>query len=122
MSDGSSDAPPERFRTDLEPHRETIVLAAHGEIDIDTAGQLDEQLRELLERGFERVVLDLRGVTFIDSSGLHAILDASAASDRAGVEFAIVKGPAPVERVFELTQTDSALRFIDGGEIDGSRR
>jgi len=118
MSGGSYDEPPERFRTDLEPHRGTIVLAAHGEIDIDAAGELGRQLRELLERGFKRVVLDLRGVTVLASSGLHAILDASAASERADVEFAIVQGPSPVDRVFELTQTESVLRFIDAREID----
>lgn len=61
MSDGSCDEPPEPFRIELEPRRETIVLAAHGEIDIDTAGQLGQQIRELLESGFNRVVLDLRG-------------------------------------------------------------
>lgn len=118
MRSGSHDAPPEPFRTELEPHRETIVVAAHGEIDIDTAGQLGTQLRELLESGFKRVVLDLRATTFIDSTGLHVILDASTASDRAGVEFAIVQGPSLVERVFELTQTGSALRFIEEREID----
>ncbi len=118
MSGGSYDEQPEPFRTELEPHRETIVLAAHGEIDIDTAGQLGQQMHELLESGFKRVVLDLRGVTFIDSTGLHVILDASASSDRAGIEFAIVQGPSLVERLFELTQTGSALRFIDEREIE----
>ncbi len=120
MSDGSYDEPPEPFRIELEPLRETIVLAAHGEIDIDTAGQLSQQIRELLESGFNRVVLDLRGVTFIDSTGLHVILNASAASDRAGVEFALIQGASLVERLFELTQTRSALRFIDERDIEAS--
>jgi len=94
------------------------VVAAYGEIDMYSVAQLDQQMDALLERGFNRVVLDLRGVTFIDSTGLHAILEANAASDRAGVEFAIVQGPPPVQRLFELTQTGSALRFIEVREID----
>jgi anti-anti-sigma factor len=122
MSADSDDALSEPFRIEVDPHRETIVVAAHGEIDIDSAGQLDRQVHELLERGFARIVLDLRNVTFLDSSGLHVILDASAASADAGVEFAIVQGPSSVQRVFEVTQTASALRFIDEHEIDGSGR
>lgn len=117
MSRSGYDAP-EPLRIELEPRRDTIVLAAHGDIDLDTAGQLEQQLSDLLERGFRRVVLDLRKVSFLDSTGLHVVLDASAASGRAGVEFAIVQGPTPVERLFEVTQTESALQFVDEREVD----
>jgi anti-anti-sigma factor len=109
---------PEPFRTDLEPHRETIVVAARGEIDLVSAGQLGDQLHELLDAGFKRIVLDLRDVAFIDSTGLRAILDADAGSRRAGVELALVPGPEPARRIFELTGTEQALNFIDEGEID----
>jgi anti-sigma B factor antagonist len=120
MSIRSRDVP-EPFRTDLEPHRETIVVAAQGEIDMVSAPQLGRQLDELLDAGFRRMVLDLRGVTFIDSTGLRAILEADAASRRAGVEFALVHGPEPMQRIFELTGTEAALHFIDVQEIEAQR-
>ena len=112
---------PEQFRSRLEPHRETIVVSAEGEIDISTAGGLQAQLRELLGVGFTRVVLDLREVSFVDSTGLRALLEIDGESRGAGVEFALLRGPEQVQRLFELTQTDHALRFIDPADVDGSR-
>lgn len=58
-------------------------------------------------------------MTFIDSTGLH-ILNGNATSDRAGVEFALIQGVSLVERLFELTQTRSALRFIDERDIESN--
>lgn len=111
---------PQPFRTELEPHRDTILVAADGELDLSSAGELDAQLRDLREAGFKRIVLDLRRVTFVDSSGLRTILDAHAASRAASVDFALIQGPMPVRRVFELTATEAALHFVDPVEIEGT--
>lgn len=97
-------------------------MAAHGEVDVVSAGHLGAQLREVLEAGFKRIVLDLRGVSFIDSSGLRAILDAEAASRSASLDFALIPGPTAVQRLFELTGTEAALHFIDEEEVDGGGR
>ena len=110
---------PPPFRTELEPHRETIMVVAEGELDVASSGKLGGQLRELLDAGFARIVLDLRGVSFIDSSGLKAILDAHAASRTASIEFAVIQGHAPVRRLFELTGTEVALEFVAPSAIDG---
>jgi anti-anti-sigma factor len=75
-------------------------------------------LSEVLGRGFERVVLDLREVSFIDSTGLRAVLEIDSAGRAAGVEFAMVPGPAGVQRIFDLTGTDAALRFITPADIE----
>jgi anti-sigma B factor antagonist len=65
------------FEIQLHPHRETIRIAVSGEIDPVTAPQLRNQALELIDGGFDRVILDLRSVTFTDSSGLRAVLDAT---------------------------------------------
>lgn len=117
MRTGEPGAPPP-FRLQLDPRRATIVVAVQGEIDISTAGELAARLREMMEAGFRRVVLDLREVTFIDSSGLRAVIQARAASDRAEVEFALVPGPKAVQRLFELTGTATTFNFIEPGDID----
>ena len=54
-----------------------------GEVDVDTVGVVRAQLDELTVAGFTHVILDLRDVTFLDSSGLHLVhlvMDAQAAS------------------------------------------
>jgi anti-sigma B factor antagonist len=109
---------PEPFVATLEPHREAIVVVARGEIDLDSISALEERLREVLDAGFSRIVLDLRNVSFVDSTGLRAILTMDATSRAAGVRFALVQGPYAVRHLFELTSTDQTLRFIEPHEID----
>jgi len=101
----------EPLHTRLERHGDTIVVAAYGEIDLTSADRLQAQLRGLLN-GHRRLVLDLRELDFIDSSGLHCILEVDRASRAAAVEFQLVPGPPHVQRVFSLTKTDETLRFI----------
>lgn len=109
---------PPPFRLGFDPHRATIVVTAHGEIDIATAAEVSGRLREVMEAGFQRVVLDLREVSFIDSSGLRAVIEARAASQETEVEFALVPGPEAVQRLFEVTGTKAILNFIDATAID----
>jgi hypothetical protein len=52
------------------------------------------------------------GLGFIDSTGLRCILDLDAESRLDGFSIALIQGPPAVRRVFELTNTDTLLRFI----------
>jgi anti-anti-sigma factor len=54
-------------------------------------------------------VLDVRGVTFLDSTGLHLALEADAASRAQGWKFGLIGGPADVQRVFDLTGARAIL-------------
>jgi anti-sigma B factor antagonist len=73
-----------------------------GELDIATAPQLARMLRESLSRA-QLVVLDLRELSFMDCSGVHAIVDASSWARRAGRQLVVLRGPAHVDRLFALT-------------------
>jgi anti-sigma B factor antagonist len=126
MSNGGRELPsgarrdvPEPFAITLEPHREMIVVGARGEIDALTAGDLRKQLLELVDSGFDCVVLDLRAVDFIDSTGLRAILEVDSASRRSGVRFALIQGASQVRRLFEVTGVAGELSFVAATEIDG---
>jgi anti-anti-sigma factor len=89
------------------------VVAPHGELDLSTCDQLAEALDAALLSDAERVLLDLRGLQFIDSNGLKAILVAHATAAERGTEFVIRRGPDSVQRVFEVTTTDGHLTFLD---------
>ena len=122
---GHTDEPsgaPRPFKTTQEPHRETIVVVAQGEIDLSTARQLAKEFDELLDAGFARVMLDLRAVDFIDSTGLRAILDMSAKSLRNGIDFALIDGSDQTRRLFEVTGATAELRFLDQHEIHHNLR
>lgn len=97
----------------------------HGAVEVSLVGELDLATLDLLEQELEqitaaekRVVLDLRRLAFIDSSGLHALLRADRRLSEAGGQLTIVRGPRAVERLFRLTGLDTRLRIIDHDELD----
>jgi anti-sigma B factor antagonist len=97
--------------------RDVVRVRPFGEVDMDTAGQIREQLANATATGAKHVVLDLRGVTFLDSTGLHLALEADAASRVQGWEFGLVGGPADVQRVFDLTGARARLPFLTASEL-----
>ena len=81
-----------------------------GELDIATSPELDLVLREALLVA-RLVVLDLRDVEFIDSSGVHAIVTASNRARTTARRLVILRAPAHVDRIFKLTRTFGRLEF-----------
>ena len=102
----------ELLRCELHPERGTVRVRAVGSLDMATAPRLDQQLIELHEAGWNLIVVDLGGLSFMDSSGLRLLLrwDAIARQDGFNLQFA--PGPPPVQRVFELTGMTERLPFI----------
>ena len=87
-----------------------------GELDIVTAPALEQALRDAELRA-PLVVLDLRELTFTDSSGVHVITNASARADRAGRRLVLVRGPAQVDRMLTLITSDvPEIVDLDPGE------
>lgn len=84
-----------------------------GELDLATVGELDGRLEALRAEGVRQVVLDLRGLTFMDSTGLSLTARWSAEAARDGFDFALVAGSRPVRRLFALTGLDRRLPFVD---------
>ena len=72
----------EPFRCEVEPDRATVRVRPVGELDLETVPLVDAELAELWSVGFTRLVVDLRSVTFLDSTGLRMLL--SGPWDRAG--------------------------------------
>jgi anti-sigma B factor antagonist len=103
-----SQRPVEAFRIEIQPARHRVFVAPHGELDIATAADLDAEVGELVKRGFTEIVVDLRGTSFIDSTGLHLLLRQTARTD---ARITVIDGPPVVSRVFDLAGVRDALRF-----------
>jgi len=103
-----------RFRCDVARDGADLRVTLEGELDIATAPQVEAALRD---GGDESApgpcVLDLRGLTFMDSSGLRVILSANGAARRDGRQLQLVAGPPAVQRVFEICGVADGLRFVD---------
>ena len=110
------------FLVDIAPEREAVRLCPVGELDIATVDGVRDHLDELLGVGFKRVILDLRGATFLDSTGLRLIVAAHASSARDGWQLVIFPGPHAVQRVFDLAGMTARLPFVDPlPGLNGSR-
>jgi anti-sigma B factor antagonist len=114
---GSQAGDPAPFRVVVQIERDVFRVCPFGEVDMDTAGQIREQLENATASGAKHVVLDLRGVTFLDSTGLHLALEADAASRAQHWEFGLIGGPAHVQRVFDLTGARARLPFLTASEL-----
>jgi anti-sigma B factor antagonist len=107
-----SDRPPEPFRCDIEPSHGKVHVIPRGEIDLATAPVLEGQLRELRDTGFDHLVVDLRDVTFMDSTGLRLILGWDDEARAGGLDFELIPGAPIVQRLFEITGVTDRLRFV----------
>ncbi len=88
------------------------VVAVSGELDLDTMVELSNALAG--GGGHATTVVDLRGLTFIDSSGVSGVLAAARRARDAGSRLVCVPGPPPIQRIFELTGVDTVLEWVDG--------
>jgi anti-anti-sigma factor len=78
-----------------------MTLTVRGEIDLASAPALERELRDVESRA-RRIVLDLAGLEFMDSSGLHALIDAQRRAEINGHELVLTHVPAHAQRLFSL--------------------
>jgi len=113
------------FTVEVEPQREVVRVCPCGEVDLATVDDVREQVDELLSAGFTRVLLDLRQISFLDSTGLRLIIELVQSSQADGWQFVLIDGSAPVRRVFDVTGLRDQLPFVDAREValpHGSRK
>jgi anti-anti-sigma factor len=74
-----------------------------GEIDLATAAEMEAPVLEMLDNGFAHVVLDLREVTFMDSSGVRVLITAHQRAQDLGAGLSIVVGTSRIRQTLELS-------------------
>jgi anti-anti-sigma factor len=99
------------FLLDVHNDGDAAVVAPHGEIDLATVGRVDDALERSEDSPV--VVLDLRGVTFMDSAGLGLVVRHCLRAERYGFQFRVVPGPREVQRLFEMTGVARRLVWAD---------
>lgn len=89
------------------------VVRLKGEFDLAGVPAFDEELERDPGPHEGTVVLDMRDLTFLDSSGLRAVLMADRRIRADGRRFVVVRGSERVARVLELTGVDDRLELVD---------
>jgi anti-sigma B factor antagonist len=94
----------DRFR------RGVVCVALSGELDMSSAYCLDAELRRLEQTQPEMLIVDLRDLTFMDTSGLARLLAAHRRARNGGWRLGLIRGPEAVERMLRLAATQE--RFL----------
>jgi len=105
------------FRADAHRSEDAVVIVAVGELDLVGGPRL---LEAVPDHGSDRVVIDLGGVRFMDSSGLRSLLQARQACRDAGRPFAIARPSAAVARVLELVDLSREFDVVDPPVLPGA--
>jgi anti-anti-sigma factor len=95
-------------------HGDVVIIAVSGELDLDTAPELQEQLAALLEQGVRRLVFDLAEMPFCDSTGLSVFVRIRNSCDELGGDVRLAGPPDAVRRVLELSGVTDALPIYAG--------
>jgi anti-anti-sigma factor len=94
-------------------HRQGVyVVAPYGELDLATAPEVQRELERAERSDAAEIVLDLGGLTFIDSTGIRMVLHADARSRMDGNRLRLLPGRDRVHHVFELCGLVDRLPFV----------
>jgi anti-sigma B factor antagonist len=109
---------PDTLEIEARTHRRTALVELSGELDLATVPQVVEALDGLAPNagGVRHVVLDLRGLTFMDASGLHELVRQNDYAHRNRHNFAVVRGRKAIERLLALTAVEELLVLVDEPE------
>ncbi|HEY7935035.1 MAG TPA: STAS domain-containing protein [Solirubrobacteraceae bacterium] len=102
-----------QFEIECDFQEQTGRLAASGELDMVSAPVLEKQALELLERGASELIIDLRGLTFVDSSGLRLFIALNQRATADDWKLALIRPPEPALTVFRITRAEENLPFVD---------
>lgn len=103
------------FELGVESDDARVAFIPRGELDLATAPELEEQVLAAIREGARSVVLDLRELTFMDSTGVRTIVAAHQMAEETGNGLKIVRPPrdSAVSRVIEISGIDEALGLVD---------
>jgi anti-anti-sigma factor len=105
--------PPESGLTVRTAHQQRIfVIAPYGELDLATAPDVERELHRAERSDAAEIVLDLSGLSFIDSTGIRLVLDADARSRADGGRLKLLPGRGAVHGVFRLCGVVDRLPFV----------
>ena len=90
-----------------------VRLRLDGELDLVTAPWLARRLGKVEATNPALLLIDLRDLTFMDSSGLRELFSAQRRARAAGRRLVLVKGSAPIDRVLEMVRADAAMETVD---------
>ena len=86
-----------------------IVFELRGRLTLKCFGRLKDRVRDLVEQGGRRLVLDLSGVTYVDSIGVSELIRSHVIVDNHGGHLALAAMPAQITQLLRVTRLDQVF-------------
>jgi anti-sigma B factor antagonist len=103
---------PSLFEIENQWDGECVRVVTAGELDLATSPQLEQEMHAVLARGARRVTIDMRKLTFVDSSGLRVLISLYERSTEDGWELALTPPSEQARAVFRISGAEEHLPFI----------
>jgi anti-anti-sigma factor len=103
-------ARPQPFTVDVQHRDDVAIVRPHGELDLATVETLRAALDGVEHAG--RLVVDLRGLSFLDSTGLHLLVALHRRARRDGFQLTLVAPAAPVDKAIQVSGLGQTLPFV----------
>jgi stage II sporulation protein AA (anti-sigma F factor antagonist) len=97
----------------VEQHLDTCIIRLHGEFDLSCDEHFQVELGRAIDEQTETLVLDLRGLEFIDSTGLRMLVQLDRLAERQGIDFTVLCADGQVKFVLKETGLDRILPIVD---------
>ncbi len=104
------------FRLEVRRQGAATVISVSGELDLASSPALQEELDRAAGSDSQTLIIDLRELDFMDSTGLSVLVRAHQRTEEQGRQLAMVKGPQQVQRLLSLTGVADRLTLVDTPE------
>jgi len=104
---------PSNFNVEVRDDRQAVVIEVSGELDLASSPALEHELERGAGSGAPLVIVDLRKLEFMDSTGLSVLVRAHQRASESDRKFGVVKGPPQVQRLLDLTGVADRLTLVD---------
>jgi anti-sigma B factor antagonist len=101
------------FNVEIRNGTQAVVIGVTGELDLASSPALEQELERGAAAQAEVVIVDLRKLEFMDSTGLSVLVRAHQRATENGQRFCVVKGPQQVQRLLSLTGVADRLNLGD---------
>jgi anti-sigma B factor antagonist len=104
------------FRVETQTRGRLTTLTVAGELDLVSSPVLERELEKAYRLDADVILLDLRGLAFMDSTGLHLLVRAQQRAGEAGRRLALTRGSEQVQRLLELTGVAELVKIVESPE------
>jgi anti-sigma B factor antagonist len=94
------------------PDPDTVHVTVHGALDLIRAYDFDDAMRRIERDAPRRMLLDLRWLEFLDTTGLSRIVAIRRRCRRSGRRLVVVRGPQAVQRLFAMSSDDEQFELV----------